>query len=812
MMNLDPRHLAHLLSSAIAEDVIAERGYYSLAPGDVTNAALLIGVKPATIKPAMHQGALVIPLHRLGDDEPYAHVLRPDSPTCDGKGRPRKYIYPTGLTNIFDALPRHRDALGDPSRPLWLTEGAKKADALTSAFGDQIAAINLNGVHGWRATNANGGKVASPDMQFIAFNDREVIICPDGDYKTNPHVQRAITALVRLLAARSGIGAVYLCSLPQDPSGTKVGVDDYLASGGTAAQLRQLLQPLVQAQAQARVSFLAHPDTGAALLAPASYDVRNHTVVRVDPSGATHHVYTGAIFVRSTGLDLQSGRHTVTVAWSTPEGMRERTVTADTLSNRRAFSEQIGGSGAAIHEGNIKQAMTFLGEFIPENRNAIPRRLESSTYGYVNNGLVLADRSIGFDEPVSFTTDGPRITVGASADAYPAALRAAADWDVPALWLVLSLALSGPLIARVRPRRNPVVGLFGESGGGKTTIAQFATGSFGMPNAAPLKLEAGRSTTAGLFQSLERLGGLPLLIDEAHTAPNPARLEGDCYQFANGQSYTRGGVDGKARGGAAIAGTLILCGEAIPDFRHAGSRNRVLFIDSADHAPLGAERASSEGARRAHVLETAWESGAGLFAPRVLETIWRDWAAYRADVTSWQSDDRIAPLGPWRDALALAAATLRVALAAANVETMVGADTIIACWGDLLRVGHERTDPAGDAWERLQVMLAQAEFRDNSELLDSISIPATWEYLDANRGGGVIACRKVGDSYWRVPTSSPQFVERVGPTAAQEFGREWARRGFVLPSPDGKTTSVDRLFPRGMARVLRVSSAMINGD
>ena len=188
MPTLEPHHLTHLTRSAIAADVIAERGYYTLAPGDITSAAELLGVKPATIKPAMHQGALVIPLHRLGEDAPYAHVLRPDSPTLDSKGRPRKYLYPAGLANIFDALPRHRDALGDPARPLWLTEGAKKADALTTAFGDQIAAVNLNGVHGWRATNANGGKVASPDLQYIAFNDRVVIICPDGDYKTNPHV------------------------------------------------------------------------------------------------------------------------------------------------------------------------------------------------------------------------------------------------------------------------------------------------------------------------------------------------------------------------------------------------------------------------------------------------------------------------------------------------------------------------------------------------------------------------------------------------------------------------------------------------
>ena len=44
--------------------------------------------------------------------------------------------------------------------------------------------------------------------------------------------------------------------------------------------------------------------------------------------------------------------------------------------------------------------MTFLGEFIPTNRGAIPERLERTVYGVVGDGVVLADRSIGFDAPV----------------------------------------------------------------------------------------------------------------------------------------------------------------------------------------------------------------------------------------------------------------------------------------------------------------------------------------------------------------------------------------------------------------------------
>jgi len=810
LTTLDPHHLAHLRSSAIAEDVIAERGYYSLAPGDVTSAAELLGVKPATAKPSMHQGALVIPLHRLGDAQPYAYVLRPDNPTTDSKGRPRKYLYPSGITNIFDALPRHRDALGDPSRPLWLTEGAKKADALTSAFGDLIAAINLNGVHGWRATNDNGGKVASPDIQQIALNGREVIICPDGDYKTNAHVQQGINDLARLLASRADT-TVFLCSLPQDPNGAKMGVDDYLAHGGTIATLLTMLQPLIQSQAQARSPFMAHPVTGAALFAPAGYEVRNQSIVRVDPTGVARPIYSGAIFVSAIGKDVHTSQRTYTVAWD-DDTLIERTITADTLSNRRAFSEQIGGAGATIHDGNISKVMAFLGEFARENRHTIPQRTESTGYGLVGEGLVLADRSIGFPTPVTFAASGPRITVGADANAYPLAMQQAATWNTPTLWLALALALSGPIIGRMRPRRNPVLGLFGESSGGKTTLAMFATGAFGIPSAAPLKLEASRSTTAGLFQTLERLGGLPLLIDEAHTATNPTRLESDCYQFANGQSYTKGGADGTVRGGAALAGTLILCGEAIPDFRHAGSRNRVLFVDTAEHAPLGAGRASAEGAFRAQVLEAAWESGAGLFAPRVLETIWRNWAAYRTEVDAWKGNATIAALGAWRDVMAIAAATLAHVLETANVNALDCDMTVIAQWGDLLRTGHERTDPAGDAWERLLTMLAQAHENNNSSLSGGTITAATWDYLEADRGGGMIACRKVGEDYWRVPTNTPQFVERVGKTAVQEFGREWARRGNILSDKDGAATLFMALNTRGSARVLRIPVAVLNAD
>ncbi|MEI8306461.1 MAG: hypothetical protein WCF99_05290 [Chloroflexales bacterium] len=120
-----------------------------------------------------------------------------------------------------------------------------------------------------------------------------------------------------------------------------------------------MLQPLVHAHAQTRIPFMAHPDTGAALFAPAGYDVRNHVIVKIDPMGGTRPIYSGAIFVSAIGKDVHTGQRTYTIAWD-DGGRVERTITADVLSNRRDFSEQIGGAGATVHDGNISKVRGII--------------------------------------------------------------------------------------------------------------------------------------------------------------------------------------------------------------------------------------------------------------------------------------------------------------------------------------------------------------------------------------------------------------------------------------------------------------------
>lgn len=187
MTHLLPDHIAQLAASAIAPSIIKLRGYQSITPGAVQAVRELTAgaFSAALLKVVLHQGALAIPLYRLGDEKAHTYVLRPELPRSHDNGKPVKYEYPRGVSNVFDVLPCYRDALADPSIPLWLTEGAKKADALASAYAEQIVPVNLNGVFGWRGRNEKGGKTALPDMELIAWEGRQIVIAPDGDVKEN---------------------------------------------------------------------------------------------------------------------------------------------------------------------------------------------------------------------------------------------------------------------------------------------------------------------------------------------------------------------------------------------------------------------------------------------------------------------------------------------------------------------------------------------------------------------------------------------------------------------------------------------------
>jgi hypothetical protein len=121
--------------------------------------------------------ALVVPIHDV-TGQIMLHQIRPDRPRVTDAGRELKYEPPTGSRLCLDVHPAVRERLADPKVPLWITEGARKADAAESAGRCCIA---LLGVWGWRGTNEQDGKTALACWESIALNDREVFLAFDSD-------------------------------------------------------------------------------------------------------------------------------------------------------------------------------------------------------------------------------------------------------------------------------------------------------------------------------------------------------------------------------------------------------------------------------------------------------------------------------------------------------------------------------------------------------------------------------------------------------------------------------------------------------
>lgn len=128
------------------------------------------------------------------------------------------------------------DLVADPSQPLILTEGELKA---AKACKEGFPTIGLGGVYNWRSHKI--GLTWLPSLDVVEWLKRNVYICFDSDYKTNPMVCSALRELAEELHRRGSF--VHLVSLPQLHGFEKVGLDDFLVHAGPSANemFRQLL-------------------------------------------------------------------------------------------------------------------------------------------------------------------------------------------------------------------------------------------------------------------------------------------------------------------------------------------------------------------------------------------------------------------------------------------------------------------------------------------------------------------------------------------------------------------------------------------
>jgi hypothetical protein len=257
-------HADALRKSAIDPAVAAERGYVSVDTKRRLDSAGFKHYQQRT-------PGLLIPVHDTSGAVAQ-HQYRPDRPRENGNGKPVKYETPGGSRMVMDVPPRIRPQLADPKVALWVTEGVKKADSAVSAG---LCCIALLGVWNWKGTNTLGGKTALPAWHDIALNGRRVYVAYDSDVMTNPKVHAALTDIGGYLTYKGAdVRFAYL------PAGgdAKVGLDDYLAAGGSVDALITSAQPQPRepqaalrpaqppAPAQPKAASVPVPADGAALL------------------------------------------------------------------------------------------------------------------------------------------------------------------------------------------------------------------------------------------------------------------------------------------------------------------------------------------------------------------------------------------------------------------------------------------------------------------------------------------------------------------------------------------------------------------
>ena len=220
-------HQALVDASGIARTVQLARGYES-ATKRTELERLGFGPKQRSVP------ALIVPVWNVHGERVLTQI-RPDNPrVVDGKAL--KYETPVGASLIVDCPPAVRPMLRDPSIPLFVTEGARKADAAVTRG---LACVALLGVWAWRGKNEHGGKAVLPCWDAIALNGRDVYVVFDSDVMEKQAVHLAMARLKGTLEGKKA--SVRFAYLPAGEGGKKTGLDDYFARQDTSPETLRAL-------------------------------------------------------------------------------------------------------------------------------------------------------------------------------------------------------------------------------------------------------------------------------------------------------------------------------------------------------------------------------------------------------------------------------------------------------------------------------------------------------------------------------------------------------------------------------------------
>ena len=196
-----PAHAEYLEQSAITPEVAKAAGIYS-------------ATVPTHLPPELQHTplpAIVFPWR-----SPTGHIevqVRPDNPTTDENGRPRKYLWRKGMVPLLGLVRRYEGA-----KTMWIVEGTKQSLAAASYAPTSVEVYGIAGCRMWMHEGA-----PIPDLKVA--DGRDVVIILDADAATNRDVYDAGVGLAEALRFEGAASVKFV----QLPGGKTAGLDDILA-------------------------------------------------------------------------------------------------------------------------------------------------------------------------------------------------------------------------------------------------------------------------------------------------------------------------------------------------------------------------------------------------------------------------------------------------------------------------------------------------------------------------------------------------------------------------------------------------------
>jgi len=520
---LAPNHAKMIKDSAISPEVATERGYFT-----ATKKVELRDIGFADYQRIVP--ALVVPVYSL-TGEIVNYQIRPDRPRIprskNGKApKPLKYETRADSRMALDVPPPARAWLGDPARPLFVTEGARKAD---SAVSKNLCCVALLGVWNWRGENEDGGSTALADWESIATKGRKVYIAFDSDVVEKKSVCGAMTRLKAFLGSRGA--DVKIIYLPSGEGGVKVGLDDFFAVGHTVDEL------LALATDKLREPIDDGPEDPAVPRGFQLLDAGLHAIT--DDNDKPLFVCSPLKVLAQTRADDSTAWGRL-LEWKDPDGVVHRWAIGmnEFRGDTREWLGRLLDEGLIV--GSSRKSKEKLGDYIQSSMPGVKARCVTRP-GW--HGAAYVDAAGAINAP-----DGEEIILQTSADWLRGfdSKGSLEDWKSqigqycrrnPLLLFGASAAFAAKVLGPLGIE-NAGFHLRDSSSKGKTTTVQVAASVDGDGAEKDGYVESWRATANGLEAVCERHNDSILPLDEISQCDPHVAAE-TAYLIANGQGKAR---------------------------------------------------------------------------------------------------------------------------------------------------------------------------------------------------------------------------------------------------------------------------------